>query len=238
VLLVFYVLKSLHDYSKKGGTFKNIHFSEMGHLIKWTGVFYLGYFAVISLSSKKIDRYLIPEFPFLSLLAVDGYYRAKHHLPKFYTKIFLIIFAIFSIFYPLYKLFPYYFTYTSPLFGSSSNANRFIAQKSFGIGIQNVRDVILKKYRHYPRLGFIDSKPMRAIYMNSRTKDIRIDGTGDYDLLILGINDEYNEDIQEMNIKFLNNSNEIIINGVKFAKDTSIYINGLEYWRIYVKETI
>ncbi len=122
------------------------------------------------------------------------------------------------------------------MFGSPENADKFIAQKPFGIGIQDVRDVILEKYRHYPRVGFVDSKPMRAIYMNSRTKDIRVDGAGDYDLLILGINDEYNEDIQEMNIRFLNSSNEVIINKVGFAKDTSIYINGLEFWRIYVKE--
>ncbi len=105
-LFVFYTFKSFYDYMKKGGIFKNIHFSDLGNLIKWLGVFYLGYLAVISLSSKKIDRYLVPEFPFLSLLVVDGYYRARHLLTNYYSRFILTIFVVFSIFYPLYKLFP------------------------------------------------------------------------------------------------------------------------------------
>lgn len=229
ILFVILTLKSILGYRKK-------HFSEMGSLIKWLGVFYVGYLIVMTFPSKKIDRYMVPEYPFLALVAVVGFYRASSIFSKHYAKILMSIFFVFTILYPLYKYFPYYFTYTSPLFGSPNAANRIIAQKSFGIGIQNVRDLIFAKYRHFPRLGFIDTKPMRTIYMSSRISDIRINGTDDYDLLILGINDEYNDDVQDMNIKFLDSSNGIIINETVFVKDASIYINDLEFWRVYVKE--
>ena len=168
--------------------------------------------------SKKIDRYMLVLYPYLTLLAVLGFFEVK----KILYKLILFVPAILVTVYSFITLFPYYFTYTNPLFGSPAFANTIIGQKSFGIGIFELRDFILKNYGYYPKLGFIDIKPMEAIYPNSKVFDIRVDGTSNYDLLVLGINEII--------------PGKVLKGERKFKYDKSIFINGLEYWRIYVKE--
>ncbi|OGC57551.1 hypothetical protein A3H26_03250 [candidate division WWE3 bacterium RIFCSPLOWO2_12_FULL_36_10] len=181
-------------------------------------MFYLGYFFLMSMFSKKIDRYMLVLYPYLTLLAVLGFFEVK----KILYKLILFVPAILVTVYSFITLFPYYFTYTNPLFGSPAFANTIIGQKSFGIGIFELRDFILKNYGYYPKLGFIDIKPMEAIYPNSKVFDIRVDGTSNYDLLVLGINEII--------------PGKVLKGERKFKYDKSIFINGLEYWRIYVKE--
>ncbi|MDO8261006.1 MAG: hypothetical protein Q7T50_05945 [Candidatus Magasanikbacteria bacterium] len=123
---------------------------------------------------------------------------------------------------PLITFFPYYFTYTSPVFGTSVIANKIVAQKLFGVGIPELRDLIIKKYGDKVDLGFYDVKPMKAIYGNSKVCNVRICGTSDYNILVLGINEEMPE--------------KVSTSGVTFVQDASLYINGLEYWKIYVKQ--
>ncbi len=191
-------------------------------------IFYFGYLVVMTVPSKKIDRYMVPMFPILAYLAYLGYEKMSKlqdisklkDLGKFRNLILTATFALFVAF-PVIKYFPYHFTYTSPLFGSAKKANSILAEKPFGVGIPALRDFIFTKYGEYPKLGFFDVKPMRAIYMSSRICDIRVCGTGDYDLLILGINEEIPE--------------KVINSGTAFEYDSSFRINGLEYWKIYVK---
>lgn len=189
-------------------------------------VFYLGYFAVMMFPSKKIDRYMLPLYPFLALTAVYGLINFYDSLQKVRLKrIFASLVILASTFFyvvPLISLFPYYFTYTSPIFGTAVGANKIIAQKPFGIAVPALKDYILRNYGSELELGFIDTKPMKAIYPNSKVADIRVSGTSDYDLIVLGINEEIPE--------------KVLRSGVKFRKDSSLYVNGLEYWRIYVKE--
>ena len=85
-----------------------------------------------------------------------------------------------------------------------------------------LKDQILKKYGYYPTLGFIDVKPMEAIYKASRVFDIRVYGTKNYDLLVLGVNEEIPQKVLDSNYSW--NLNHVM------------YINGLEYWKVYVKE--
>lgn len=199
--------------------FKNIKKLKFSFSLElFFAIFYLGYFIVMTFPSKKIDRYMVPVFPFLALIAVDGYQKlTKFRLP--------IIGAVFSgfILLPLITFYPYYFTYTSPVFGSAGKANSVLAEKPFGVGIPALKEFIFSKYGEYPKLGFYDVKPMRSIYMNSRICDIRVCGTSDYDLLVLGINEEIPE--------------KVLTSGTPFTYSSSFYINGLEYWKIYVKET-
>ena len=185
----------------------------------WTFLFafFFSYLLVMSVPSKKIDRYMLPLFPFMALSAVLGF--EQFRIRYFYR---LMILAVLLVIISSCLFHPYQFTYTSPLFGSTDNANKIIAQKPFGIGIPELKEKIIEKYGYYPRVGFIDTKPMRAIYMNSRIFDIRVNGSSDYDLLILGINEEIPE--------------KVLTSGTVFEKDESVYMNGLEYWRIYVKK--
>jgi hypothetical protein len=189
--------------------------------------FYAAYLLVMTFPSKKIDRYLVPMYPFFSYAAVIGFSGVFNSLRKYRNLVIFLVGAAFTVFVilPDITLFPYNFTYTSPVFGSPEKANGIIAQKPFGIGIFEVRDVIVNKYGDHPRLGFIDTKPINSIYPNSKVFDIRVTGPGSYDYVVLGINESFPEKITKDKM-------------FSFEKDTSIYINDLEYWRIYVKKEI
>lgn len=179
-------------------------------------VFYIGYVVVMTYSSKKLDRYMLPVFPPIVLLATYGYFT---YLRKSIWALTLIVLLVTA---PLISYFPYYFLYTNPFFKDPVNANKIVGQKPFGIGVPSLKEHILSNYGDYPTLGFIDTKPMRTIYMNSRVFDIRESGTKNYDLLILGVNEVLPE--------------KVAAGSTEFRLDTIVYIEGLEYWRIYVKE--
>jgi len=121
----------------------------------------------------------------------------------------------------LIKLYPYYFTYTNPIFGSAESANKIVGQKPFGLGIWELKNRLISKYGDNISIGFIDKKPMSMIYKNSKLFDIREAGTGSYDIIILGPNE-----VMPINV----------VNGkYKFEQVDSMYINGLKFWRIYQK---
>jgi len=71
-------------------------------------------------------------------------------------------------------------------------------------------------------LGFYDVKPTRAIYKASEIADVEVNGVSDYDLLVLGPAEPIPE--------------EVLKSDITFNLDETLDINGLEYWRIYVKE--
>ncbi len=184
-------------------------------------VFCLGYILVMTFPTKKLDRYLIPVYPFLAYTAFWGFEYFFRHFKKYLAVLFLM--AVVFIVLPLISFYPYYFTYTSPLFGSPENANKLLAQKPFGVGVYDLKTFILSKYGE-KKLGFIDIKPIESIYPASKVFNIRIDGTKNYDLLVLAINEDFSEKVKEADINF--------------EKDSSIFINGLEFWRIYVKKPL
>jgi len=227
VLCIYFFVKSFPDLKKK---FKN-GWELIFDFNSFFTVFSLGYFLGMSFFAKKIDRYMLIVFPFLSYCAVIGYKKFYQNLKSFSGKrVFKILFFLliaFFVGFPIINLYPYYFTYTSPLFGTPASANKIIGQKPFGVGIPKLKEVILErysdKYGGEPKLGFYDSIPMKTIYPNSKVFDVRIYGPSNYDLLILAINEEMPE-------KVLENKQYV------FEKDYSLWINGLEYWRIYVKK--
>ena len=192
----------------------------MHHLLKkisfplFIGIFYLAYFLVMTYPSKKIDRYMIPLFPVFALYAVLGFLKVK--------KIVLYILAVLFIVIPLFTYFPYYFTYTSPVFISAENANKIVGQKPFGVGILEVKNYIVDNYDQ-ENLGFYDTKPIKSIYSNSKIYDVRDYGPGSYGYLVLAVNEKVPEKVLESDYNFI--------------KEHSIYINGLEYWRIYAKKS-
>ncbi|MBI2621005.1 glycosyltransferase family 39 protein [candidate division WWE3 bacterium] len=184
-------------------------------------LFYLGYLAAMTYPSKKLDRYMILTFPYFGLAAVLGYYKIKKMLGGLaFTSI--IVVASFYLVLSTVALHPYYFTFTNPLFGGAGKANSIIAQKPFGVGIPALKNLVLDSYGYYPTLGFYDTKPMKAIYPNSRIFDVRVYGPGEYDLLILGPNEAMPEKVLE--------------SGINFELGKTFPINGLDYWRIYVKK--
>ena len=203
------------------------------NLIFLTTVFYLGYLIVISISNKKLDRYFIVLYPYLALLTTITVYKIIEtfsDLKNFRTKFYIAIgcFVLFSNVIPTITYFPYYFTYSNPAFGRPTNANSIIGQKTFGMGIFDLRDYILSNYGDYPTLAMMDPKPISQIYPNSKLKHIVIDGVNSSEIVVLGINDE----------KIISENSDSRIDDLyaNFQKEGSIEINGLEYWEIYVKK--
>jgi 4-amino-4-deoxy-L-arabinose transferase-like glycosyltransferase len=232
LLIIGVVVLALSCLSRKAINKEKLR-NLAGEFVNFSTVFYLGYFLAMIYPAKKLDRYMLFIFPYLTLISVEGYYRLREFfrnrgLGKLFAPLVLGFVFYFAVV-PIVEIFPYLFTYTSPLFGSSVSANNIIGQKSFGMGLFELKDYILSNYGQYtrkgedvPRLGFYDTKPMKAIYPNSRVFDVRVNGPSDYDILVLTINEKMPEEIVE--------SPEV------YEKSSSLYINELEYWRIYVKK--
>lgn len=193
----------------------------------YISIFYLGYVALMTIPAKKVDRYMIVVYPFLAFLAMIGYSRvlgSKKTVRErvvFWSASVLFVVAFWVM--PLITIFPYYFTYTSPLFGSAENANKIVAQKPFGVGVDLLKKHIVSNYGSDSTLGFYDTQPMKAVYANSKVFDVGVYGPGSYDLLVLGVNEVIPDNVSKSD-KYV------------FEKSSSIWINGLEYWRIYVKK--
>ncbi len=194
-------------------------------IISYMLIFFVGYFLVMTFPSKKIDRYMLIIFPYFGLLASFGFLYLFEKLKVIFQRsqelLVLIFIAFVAI--PTIQMRPYQFTYTNPFLGSATSANGIIAQKPFGIGIFEVKNHLQTKYGSAVEVGFIDAKPIKSIYPNSLVSDIRVNGVSDYDVLVLAVNEVMPEKVLESE--------------VKFTKDSSIYINNLEYWRFYVKES-
>lgn len=212
---------------------KSLSSTECRFLV-FTGLIYLVYFLGMSVASKKIDRYMIPLYPFLGLVCsliytkiLDLIYQVRKERNSSYIPTAIVIFFIFlivTISYPIVTFYPYYFTYTNPFFGSSENANRIIGQKPFGLGIPMLKETLINKYGEDITIGFIDRKPMSMIFPNSKLFDIRVDGTKKFNIIVLGPNENMPENV-------LGSKNT-------FTQNSSMYINGLEFYRIFTKDQV
>ncbi|MBI2414968.1 hypothetical protein HYV31_04005 [candidate division WWE3 bacterium] len=189
-------------------------------------VFYVGYFVVMSISSKKIDRYAVVMFPMLSILAINGYFKYlmlfKSRMLNLVSTIFVLGLFTYGLIIPSFTFFPYYFTYTNPLLGTPQYVHEnILAQKPFGIGMYAVKDLIVEKYGSTRDIALIDPKPMMSIYNKDHVYYVDVVGTRVFDTLILGVNEKMPGKVTKGKFEFI--------------KSDSIYINGLEYWRIYVR---
>lgn len=189
-------------------------------LVLFMTIFYVGYFLVMLFPSKKLDRYMLPLFPYFAMLTYVGY---KHFLKDFgkVAQILVLVLFLGTYVLPIITKHPFHFTYTSPLFVNAQNADKIIAQKPFGVGIYQLKTKIIYDFGHYLPVGFYDVKPMSMIYKNSRVHDVRVSGTSSYDVLVLASDEEMPD--------------EIINSEWDFEYHDSVWINGLEYWRIYAK---
>lgn len=221
--ITLYLLHGLRNLQKLG-QLKNGRFFG---LVAYLALFYMGYLVVMTFPTKKLDRYVLVAFPFFSLVAFYGYsavgnYFKRTSAQKVYYLILFLLFTIFNLS-PLIYLKSYLFTYTNPLVGGAAKANELIGQKAFGVGILKVKEKLISVYSSaepdWPKVGMIDTKPLRAVYPNSKVFDIRVDGTSNYDIIVLAVNETFPEKIYEEEFKF----------------DSTIVINGLDYWRFYVK---
>lgn len=187
--------------------------------IVFAGIFYLGYFAVISYFSKKVDRYTVPLYPYLALISAYGWYRLLSK--KIVAVIPIILFGI-TVVYPLVSLFPHYLMYVNPLIGDAKRANEIIGQKLFGIGVFDLRKKIIDKYGDSISIGSSDFGPLLSIYPKGKVYNVLVEHPNSFKVMVLGPNKEFPKAMEKDPI-------------IKFRQVDSVYINGLEFWRIYQK---
>ncbi len=181
-------------------------------------LYFVCYFTAFSISSKKIDRYMLPLFPVIYLFVSYFFIRIYRSASNPRKAISLLTLTILTL-HPLIAYFPYYFVYNSPLLGGNPSAEKTIGQKSFGIAVFEVRDFILNNYGNV-KVGLIDRKPIAQIYPNSMVFDARVIGPHNYDVLVLDSDDDAPKKTQG-----------------KFVYSKSIKIAGVNYWNFYVKST-
>lgn len=187
--------------------------SQNSQALTFLGLFYLVYFIFMTVAPKKLDRYMLTLFPIFAIWLVLGIQSiSKKYLP-------MLLFSVltFQIF-PLVSLFPNYFVYSSPILGSAQNANKIIAQKAFGVGVFDLRQRLIERYPD-KTMAISDEGPLKEIYGSFRVSDIWKANPKSYDLLILGPNVPMPEIAS--------------INGRTFKQIDSVWIGGLEFWRIY-----
>jgi hypothetical protein len=112
---------------KRGGGFRR---QSHGFML---GGFVLAYVVLMTLGAKKFDRYLLPAFPFLDLLAAVGWAELLHRwltVAKGYWKrwipALLVLVLAMAQFAELWPTRPYYFSYYSPLLGGARSAQRML----------------------------------------------------------------------------------------------------------------
>jgi hypothetical protein len=100
-------------------------------LVGWLVVFVLGFSAMMTLAPKKFDRYLLPIFPVLAVLAAVGWAlviswiqsaRPKSLLSRVGAVAALLAIAI----WPLASVYPYPLSYYNPLLGGGAVAQRAV----------------------------------------------------------------------------------------------------------------
>lgn len=167
---------------------------------------YLFYFIVITYSDKKIDRYLLILFPPLIYYLTTKF---NQHIKAFVA---LLVINLISMIY----FAPFQFLYYSPVLLNYSNVNNLIAQKSFGMGIYDLREHLLKNYGE-KKLGFYDIKPMETMYPNSKVFDVRQTSASKIEIVILSLNEKLPDDF------------------TVFTKKETFMIKGIPLYDIYLK---
>jgi hypothetical protein len=197
IVLLFEFIKSI-----KNGEFK---------VLENRGIFFLTvysfYIFAIAYSDKKVDRYLLLLIPVVFYLFTFIFHKYSKYVIGF------LILNVISVVY----FHPFQFLYYSPILGNFENAEKIIAQKSFGMGIVELRDYIVKNFGDVS-VGMYDIKPLEALYPNSKVFDIRESSKSKVDIVILTKDESLPENYEG-----------------NFALKDIFYLKDLPVYQIYVK---
>ncbi|MFZ2664017.1 MAG: hypothetical protein WAX66_01510, partial [Patescibacteria group bacterium] len=217
--ILIYFISICISLFKRVGNEKGYKIKDISYVL-FAGIFYLGYFSVITFFSKKVDRYTVPLYPYLALISAYGWSRLISK--KIITFIPSILFLT-TVVYQLFTLFPHYLMYVNPLIGDAKKANEIIGQKLFGIGVFDLRKRIIDKYGDSISIGTSDFGPLLSIYPKGKVYNVLVEHPNSFKIMVLGPNKEFPKAmVKDPNIKF--------------KQVDSVYINGLEFWRIYQKD--
>ncbi len=119
-------------------------------------LFILGYSLMMTVVAKKQERYLLPIYPWLDLIAAIGlvalekFIHGKNKFPRFMLKFSLLIVLINGYF--VVTTYPYYLTYYNPLFGGIKGAAQNITL-GWGEGMDLAAAYLNEQGPPYPRVS-------------------------------------------------------------------------------------
>jgi hypothetical protein len=188
-------------------------------------LFVLLFSVFMTFGTKKFDRYLLPVYAPLDIIAAIGWVSLAHwlaekaHHSALRDNPYLILAAIVGLqmFWSL-KTFPYYFTYYNPLMGGTSKAPE-VMQIGWGEGIdQAARYLNNKPNAEQLRVGSWYSIGSFSYYFSGRAQTLN--NNADYAVIYIHQWQRYTPK------KMLDD-----LSGK--SPEHTIWINGIEYIRIY-----
>jgi len=194
--------------------------------------------AVMTLGDKKFDRYLLPAYPLFDIIAGLGWYglaivlgnRYRSGLLR-YAQPLLLVAVIGMQAYSAWSTFPYYLSYYNPLMGGSRKAPQ-VMQVGWGEGLDQAARYLNQKpnVKQLKVISWYATGPFSYYFEgNDRSFWYRVDATpdewdkfvtSDYAVIYIG---QWQREIPKPVLDYVS----------KLKPEHSIWIDGLEYARIY-----
>lgn len=192
----------------------------------------------MTLGAKKFDRYLLPAYLALDIAAALGWYalaaffwkKAMPGVLRFVSSLILVAAIGLQIFNAL-STFPYYLSYYNPLMGGSRKAPQTM-QIGWGEGLDQAARYLnqkpnaakLKVITWYPSgcFSYFFDGAERTMYLSSDPSPVMWEKfiTSDYAVIYIG---QWQRELSKPMLEYV----------AKMEPEHSIWIDGLEYARIY-----
>jgi len=175
------------------------------------------YFIQMSLSSKKIDRYILPGIMSLCFFVAFGLYGFVRKHIKIVVCILIVQFLLLS-----YQIFPDYFNYANPILGGLRSSLKVFGPMDWGAGYYKVAD-FLNNYSHTTENSYLAAFNDESIkpYFRGRVEQIDKADFSKMTYIVLPPADDYRSELnQSKNFK--------LIKTIKYGS--------VDYWYIFENE--
>lgn len=190
-------------------------------------VFLLGYYVMISISDKKIFRYILPMYPFLAILSAYATVTLVPSIKKrFRNFIFLFVSLLFviQVLQPI-LVYPNFFAYFNPLLGGIDNASKVISLNQDATGYYIVGAYLNKKPTATDiTVGCYDSGPMQAYFVGNTIK-----------LKLTGLSEDYLENMDYILLPSQEGWQYLPEEG--FSLEKIFRINNFDYWYLFRRDS-
>ncbi|MFH1565755.1 MAG: phospholipid carrier-dependent glycosyltransferase [bacterium] len=199
--------------------------SNMKSLLLNSLIFIFGYYLMISISDKKIFRYILPLYPFLSVFVAYTVTKifSTINLRTYKIKIFVIAFVILYQFLQPVSVYPNFFAYFNPLLGGIKNASKVISLNQDATGYYIVGEYLNRKLNAEEiTVGCYDSGPMYAYFRGHTIK-----------LKLIELSQEYLKDMDYILLPVQEGWQYLPKEDFRLEK--VFRINNFDYWYLYKK---
>jgi len=177
------------------------------------------YFIQMAISSKKIDRYILPSLMSLCFFLAVGLSSLVKKRLNLLMGILVAQFLFLS-----YPIFPDYFNYANPILGGLKTSLKVFGPMDWGAGYYEVAN-FLNKYPHTSEASYLAAFNNESIkpYFKGRVEQIDEANFSEMQYIILPPSDDYRIEISQM-------PNFELIKTIKYGS--------VDYWFIYENENL